>query len=71
MGDVVNDVTRVIEGTELTYVTAEGSDSGVQHSHVVTELTNYETYFFGVQAYAYNAESSPAVYNGPVSGSGR
>lgn len=64
--DVVNGVTRVIEGLELTFVTAEGSDSGLAHSHTIDGLTNYTTYEFGVQAYAYNAVSGQKVYPGPV-----
>ncbi len=64
--DEVNGVTRVIEGQELTFLTADGSDRGVQHFHVVDGLTNYRTYEFGVQAYAYNAESGQKVYAGPI-----
>ena len=64
--DKINGVTRVIEGAELTFVTAEGNDNGIQHSHVVDGLTNYQTYFFGVQAYAYNAASNPKAYKGPI-----
>jgi hypothetical protein len=64
--DVPNSITRVIEGTELTFVTAEGTDSGVQTFHRVSGLTNYKDYEFGVQAYAYNATSGQKVYAGPV-----
>ncbi len=64
--DVPNGVTEVIEGRDLTFLTAEGTDSGLQHHHVVEDLTNYRTYYFGVQAYAYNAESGSRVYPGPV-----
>ncbi len=64
--DKVNGVTRVIEGTDLTFVTAEGTDAGIQHSHQVSGLTNYTDYEFGVQAYAYNATSGQKVYAGPV-----
>ena len=65
--DVVNGITRVIEGTGLTFVTAEGADAGVKHSHRVSGLTNYSDYDFGVQAYAYNATSGQKVYAGPIS----
>ena len=65
--DVVNGVTRVVEGTGLTFITADGTDSGVQNFHKVSGLTNYKDYEFGVQAYAYNAASGQKVYAGPVS----
>ncbi|RMF57824.1 MAG: hypothetical protein D6746_10480, partial [Bacteroidetes bacterium] len=61
-----NGITRVIEGTGLTFLTADGTDSGIQHHHIIDGLTNYQTYFFGVQAYAYNAESGQKVYAGPI-----
>ncbi|GIV57429.1 MAG: hypothetical protein KatS3mg042_0342 [Rhodothermaceae bacterium] len=64
--DVPNGITRVIEGTGLTFLTADGTDSGIQHHHIIDGLTNYQTYFFGVQAYAYNAESGQKVYAGPI-----
>lgn len=65
--DRVNGITRVIEGTELTFLTADGSDRGLAHSHTIDNLTNFTSYEFGVQAYAYNAESGQKVYAGPVS----
>lgn len=37
----------------------EGTDSGVQYYHVVEDVVNYQTYYFGVQAYAYNPNSKP------------
>ncbi len=64
--DVPNGITRVIEGLDLTFVTAEGTDSGVQTFHRANGLTNYTDYEFGVQAYAYNATSGQKVYAGPV-----
>ncbi len=64
--DVPNGITRVIEGTDLTFVTAEGTDAGVQNFHKVSGLTNYTDYEFGVQAYAYNATSGQKVYAGPI-----
>lgn len=64
--DVANGVTRVIEGDPFTFIAADGRDVGVQHHHVFSGLTNYETYFFGVQAYAYNETSTRKVYAGPI-----
>ena len=67
--DVPNGVTRVIDGVpgEPTQVSVTGNDGGVQNFHVIQNLTNYTTYYFGVQAYAYNEPSFPKVYRGPVS----
>jgi len=66
--DVVNGITTVIDsdGGDLLIVTASGTDSGVAHSHVVNSLTNYQNYEFGVQAYAYNFDSYPKAYHGPI-----
>jgi hypothetical protein len=64
--DKVNGIKRVIEGLGVTFVTAEGNDNGVLHSHLFGGLTNYQTYYFGVQAYAYNATSGQKVYPGPI-----
>lgn len=64
--DVPNGITRVIEGTDLTFITADGTDAGVQTFHKVNGLTNYTDYEFGVQAYAYNATSGQKVYAGPI-----
>ncbi len=66
--DMPNGITRVIDGIpgEPTMVTAWGTDSGVQTYHTIGGLTNYTTYYFGVQAYAYNDASSPNVYRGPI-----
>ena len=64
--DVPNGITRVIEGTDLTFITADGTDRGVQTFHKVSGLTNYQDYEFGVQAYAYNATSGQKVYAGPI-----
>ncbi|MFQ5570308.1 MAG: hypothetical protein ACE5G0_11575 [Rhodothermales bacterium] len=67
--DVDNGITRVIDGIpgEPTEITANGSDRGVQRFHDIGALTNYQTYYFGVQAYAYNPASAPKVYLGPIS----
>ena len=66
--DVPNGVTRVIDGIpgEPTEVTGRGTDSGLQTYYSIKGLTNYQRYFFGVQAYAYNEGSLPKVYRGPV-----
>lgn len=64
--DVVNGVKVVTAGDSVRYPIAFGTDSGVRHSYRVGGLTNYRTYTFGVQAYAYNANSTPQVLFGPV-----
>ncbi|MDE2731497.1 MAG: T9SS type A sorting domain-containing protein [Bacteroidota bacterium] len=66
--DVPNGVTRVIDGLpgEPSAETGRGTDSGVQTYYSISGLTNYQRYFFGVQAYAYNDASLPKVYRGPV-----
>ena len=54
--DVVNGVGRVLESDPdgLTFVAANGTDSGIQNSIRLTGLTNYRQYYYGVEAYAYN-----------------
>ena len=66
--DVPNGVTRVIDGVpgEPTEVVAAGTDAGVQTFHSVGNLTNYSTYYFGVQAYAYNEPSFPKIFPSPI-----
>ena len=66
--DVPNGVQRVIEASPrgLERITATGTDRGVQTHHAVTGLTNYKTYYFGVQAYAYNEASTPKIFRGPI-----
>ncbi len=66
--DVANGVTRVIDGIEgePTEIVATGTDTGVQNFHRITNLTNYRTYHFGVQAYAYNEASVPKIFRSPV-----
>ena len=64
--DKVNGITRVIEGEELTFITADGTDSGIQHSFRADNLTNYTTVEFGVEAYAYNETSGAKVIKSPV-----
>ncbi len=66
--DVPNGVQRVIDAppSGLRRVTATGTDRGVQTYHVIPGLTNYRTYHFGVQAYAFNDASVPKVLRGPA-----
>ena len=66
--DVSNGITRVVDGLpgEPSSITATGMDAGVATAHTVTGLINYTTYYFGVQAYAYNESSYPKVHRGPV-----
>ena len=72
--DRINGVQRVFDvtiidpktSTGITRMVADGTDSGIEHSLVIDEVTNYKTYYFGVDAYAYNAESSPKVLRSPV-----
>ena len=40
---------------------ARGTDSGIQYSFQIQNLTNYTDYFYGVSAYSYNEESTPKV----------
>ena len=63
--DKANGVTRIIDGGDLTFVAAEGTDSGLEYSFVMSSLTNYQDYYFTIQAYAYNEFSSPKVYASP------
>ena len=73
--DVVNGVTRVLEvvlidpatGSAIQEVSADGTDSGVQHAHQVSGLTNFSSHYLGVQAYAYNSSSTPLVIASEIS----
>lgn len=71
--DVPNNVRVVVDqdidlntGALITGVVANGGDVGVQNFHIIENLTNYQTYYFGVQAYAYNPNSLPKIYASPV-----
>jgi hypothetical protein len=74
--DVINGVTRVIDGGQLIVdgliqeeqtVVANGTDRGVQNFHTASGLTNYTTYHFGVQAYAQNYDNpGRKIARGPV-----
>lgn len=66
--DIVNGVTRVVDyvtdpitGEQMPILSADGSDSGIQYSLQLDNLTNYTDYYYGITAYAYNAESTPQV----------
>ena len=74
--DVINGITKVIDGGQLIVdgliqepqtIVANGSDRGVQNFHVASGLTNYTTYYFGVQAYAQNYDNPGAkIVRGPI-----
>ena len=66
--DIPNGVTRIVEGPlgEPSSVTLDATDRGVQTYHLAQGLTNYETYYFGVQAFAYNDAQYPRVVRGPI-----
>ncbi len=66
--DVVNGVTEVRDqvfdptiGDNNVAITARGTDSGLQYSFTADGLTNFTDYYYGITAYAYNADSSPKV----------
>ena len=66
--DKVNGVTQVVDlvfdtdlGALNPAVVARGTDSGIQYSFQIQNLTNYNDYFYGVSAYSYNEESTPKV----------
>ncbi|NND70317.1 MAG: T9SS type A sorting domain-containing protein [Rhodothermales bacterium] len=71
--DVQNQVTTVVDdaldlasGAVVTQVVANGSDSGVKNFLALENLTNYQDYYLGVQAYAYNPNSLPKIYASPI-----
>ncbi len=65
--DVINGVKEVrdlapdpaVNGEVREYISARGTDSGVQYSFDLTGLTNYTDYYYGITAYAYNEFSTP------------
>ena len=68
--DAPNGITQIIDDVDedgIAAVEANGRDSGIQHAHVITGLTNYQTYFFGVRGYAYNEGSIPKAFPSPTS----
>ncbi|MCH8121805.1 MAG: hypothetical protein IH853_01655, partial [Bacteroidetes bacterium] len=66
--DIVNGVQEVIDGIPFkpTFVVASGTDSGIVTFHSISSLINYQSYYFGVQAYAYNEPSFPKIYPSPI-----
>ena len=71
--DVINGVRGIAleqidleSGVVLSEVAALGTDSGIQEYHNLDSLTNYQTYHYGVRAYAYNPESRPRIVFSPV-----
>ena len=66
--DRANGITRILEETPegLIRVDVDGTDSGLQWSAEFSNLTNYQEYHYGVQAYAYNEFSSPRTYRSPI-----
>ena len=71
--DVVNGITTVVDIVDATTtvpqteVSAYGTDSGVRHEIAIDGLNNHTTYYFGVEAYAYNEFSFPRVMKSDVS----
>jgi len=65
--DVANGITQVIDyapnetGILAPFIAARGTDSGIQYSFEVPNLTDYQDYYYGVSAYAFNDESVPRV----------
>ena len=71
--DVANGVTTIVQdafdpetGARIQEVVAQGTDSGIQKEIFIQGLTNYQDYYYGVQAYAYNQYSTPKMFAGPV-----
>jgi hypothetical protein len=58
-------VVEDADGDGIPSRTASGTDSGLRHAHIVSGLTNYTSYYFGVRAYAYNPLANPQVYRSP------
>jgi len=66
--DVPNGITTVIDGFpgDVTEVVMRGSDNGAQTFAAVEGLVNYQTYYLGVQAFAYNEGSFPKIFGSPI-----
>jgi len=74
--DLVNGITQVVDGPQLILdgllqapqtIVANGTDSGIKNYHVISGLTNYTTYYFGVQAYAQNYDNpGRKISRGPI-----
>ena len=66
--DIANGVTKVTDpvfdadvGDFIQQVSARGTDSELQYSFQLPNLTNYRDYYYGVSAYAYSPNSTPRV----------
>lgn len=66
--DLINGITKVTDpvfdadvGDFVQKVSARGSDSGLQYTFHIPNLTNYTDYYYGVSAYAYSPNSTPKV----------
>jgi len=67
--DVKNGITQIRETDSdgLIQIVANGNDTGVAHSIQINNLTNYTEYYFGVQAYAYDASTDVnRAYPSPI-----
>lgn len=65
--DKANGITRILKQVgDLVSVDVDGKDNGLQYTISFDGLTNYREYYYGVQAYAYNVNSSPQTYRGPI-----
>ena len=76
--DAINGITTVIDeefdprvGDFVQFVVPEtelASDTGIQFYHQIQgNLVNYQDYYFGVTAYAYNEESTPDIIESQAS----
>ncbi|MEO0741919.1 MAG: hypothetical protein AAF089_10060 [Bacteroidota bacterium] len=71
--DIVDDVTQPIDraldastGEFFPFIAAFGTDSGLQYYQAITNLTNYQDFYYGVSAYAFNDDSIPKVLEGQI-----
>ncbi|MEM6782844.1 MAG: T9SS type A sorting domain-containing protein [Bacteroidota bacterium] len=71
--DIVDGVTQPIDqaldaatGAFNSFIAAFGSDSGLQYYQTITGLTNYQDFYYGVSAYAFNDSSIPKVLEGQI-----
>ncbi|MEX0822567.1 MAG: T9SS type A sorting domain-containing protein [Rhodothermales bacterium] len=66
--DIINGVKKVTDpvfdpdvGDFVQQVSARGTDSGLQHSFQLSNLTNYTDYYYGIAAYAHSPNSTPKI----------
>jgi len=66
--DKNNGIQRIYDVDEndplASALVVAGSDSGLKSSHIVDGVVNYQSSYFGVQAYAYNPAGVPKVLLG-------